>query len=86
MWDTNSIANRDSETIGNSTVNASSIASIEPLVASSSLLTMNPVVPGSSRTTAATPLVFDGSLVVPVTGVPGLVNSGPMESTPVEAA
>lgn len=86
MWDTDSIANRDSDTVGNSTVNASSIASIEPLVSSSSLLTMSPAVAGSSMAMAATPLVSDSSPVAPVTGVPGLVNSGPMESAPVEAA
>ena len=86
MWDTDSNANRDSEIIGNSTVNASSIASIEPLVANSSLLTMNPAVVGSSVATAATPLVFDSSPVAAVTRVPGVVNSGPMGSAPVEAA
>ena len=86
MWDTNSIANRNAYTFGNSTVNASLIAPTEPLVLNSSLLTMNPIVAGSSMITTATRMASDVPPVAPVTGDPLLVNSGPMEPAPVEAA
>ena len=86
IWDTDSAANMPYKTLGDSTVNASSIASVEPLVASSYLRTMNSIAPGSSMTTIATPMVSDIPPVRPVTGVPGLLNGGPMESAPVEAA
>ncbi len=86
MWDTNSAANLQPNHLGDSTVNASSIASIESLIASSSLPTMNSIALGSSMITTATPMVSDIPPVAPLTGVPGLVNSGPMESAPLEAA
>ena len=86
MWDTNSIANRNAYTFGNSTVNASLIAATKPLVLNSSLLTMNPIVAGSSMLTTAAPMVSDIPPVAPVTGDPLLVNSGPMEPASVEAA
>ena len=86
MWDTNSLANINTYTSGNLTVNASLIAPSEPLVASSSSLTMNSIVAGSSMITTATPMVSGIPPVAPMTGVPGLVDSGPTEFAPVEAA
>lgn len=87
MWDTNSAASRLPRVPGELSVNASSIASVESVVASSSLPAKDSIVAGSSiKMAAATPPVdSDISLVPPVTRVPGLVNSEPMQFTPVEA-
>ena len=77
MWDTDSAVNRRSRVPGDMAVNASSIASIESAVANSSLQAMDSTAAGSSMTTAASNI----SLVAPVTGVPGLVNSEPVEAS-----
>lgn len=77
MWDTDSAANRRPRVPGDVAGNASSIASVESAVANSSLPVMDSIVAGSSMTTAAS----DISLVAPVTGVPRLVNSEPVEAS-----